>query len=199
MSTDEYREEFGIPWRRTLISPTLRTKQAAIMNQQKAEGILPHAPSPEHIARLITAAQNRRVSPASVTDVWVRHALSTHGQTERLSHKDFEEFLRRVSTGRTITEVGRDPDMMRRETFDTYCRRNPDFMRKVEDVLDGLPPAVQVRGQRVGKSLKRFIVILRELHQMSWPEIGFMLDMVEGTPRNIYHRLKHAGKLEEFR
>lgn len=199
LTADEYREQFGIPWGRSLISPSFKARQAEIMAQQRAEGKLPATPTPEHIAMLHERAKLRRSFVATVKNAQSRHALSLHGRAEKLSHADFEEYLRRIATGRTITEVGRDPDMMRRETFDSYCRENPEFKAKVEKVLDDLPPAVQVRGQCVGDSLKKLIVLMRETYQMTWPEIGQTLGLNENTPRGIYHRLKRFGQLEALR
>lgn len=192
MQPDEYRAAFGIPWGRGLISESLRQKQAAIMNQQRAEGILPAAPSPEHIALIQRLSKQRRQVAAAVEDARSLHGLEMHGRTEKLAHADFEEYLRRVATGRTITEVGRDSDMMRRETFDIYCRKNPAFNAKVEHVLDSLPPAVQVRGQRVGKSLTTLITIMRDEHAMTWPEIADILGLKTGTVGGIYRRGKSA-------
>lgn len=83
--------------------------------------------------------------------------------------------------------------MMRRETFDGYCRHNPDFAAKVEYVLDALPPAVQVRGQRVGKSLTALITIMRDEHAMTWPEIAEILGLKTGTVGGIYRRGKQLN------
>lgn len=196
MQADEYRATFGIPWGRGLISESLRLKQAGIMNEQRAAGILPRSPSPEHIARIQILAKHRRPTAACVKDALSLHGLEMHGRSERLALADFEEFLRRIATGRTITEVGHDPDMMARETFDTYCRRNPEFNARVEKVLDDLPPAVQVRGQRVGKSLTTLITIMRDEHAMTWPEIADVLGMKTSTIGGIYRRGKLANAAE---
>lgn len=196
MQLDDYRAAFGIPWGRGLITETVRQKQAAIMNQQREDGILPPAPPPEHIALIQSRAKQRRQVSASVVDVRSLHGLKMHGRTEKLAEADFEEYLRRIATGRTITEVGRDPDMMRRETFDVYCRKNSEFGAKVEKVLDDLPPAVHVRGQRVGKSLTALIMMMRDDHAMTWPEIGDVLGLKVGTVTGIYWRGKKPRTAE---
>jgi hypothetical protein len=116
-----------------------------------------------------------------------------------LSHGHYKEFLRRVATGRTIAEVGNDPDIMVRETFDSYCRENLSFQKKVEEVLDNLPLKTQIRGQRTGRSFREIIVFMREIQGKTWPQIAQFLDIAESTPRTTYHYLKVTGTLDEYR
>jgi hypothetical protein len=200
MNLDDYRVEFGIPWTRKLISPSLRAKQAAIMNDQRENGVIPSRPSDEHLAKLPGySLEGRRPLQAVVRKAMSDHALHTHNRTEKLSHKDYEEFLRRIATGRTLTEVGKDSDMMWRETFVAYCRLHPEFNARVEEVLDNLPVNVQLRGQRTGKSFKQLIVFMREVQGKTWPQIASILSIHEANGRSTYHRLKTQGKLNEYR
>lgn len=199
MKADEYKEQFGIPWRRGLISASMREKQSAIMNEQRAAGILPHSPSPEHLAKLAVALKNRRPTQKAVRNGMSVHALSTHNREEKLGPADYEEYLRRVASGKTISEVGKEGDLMRRETFDTYCRKNPEFKAKLDEVLDGLPYELQLRCQTVGKTLKTMIVLLRDGHGASWPEIGKALGIKESSGSSIYFRLRKRGELAKYR
>ena len=128
VSAEQYKARYGIPWKRGLVAKSLKAKQAAIMNEQRAKGILPQQPSKEHIRQLSIAKKDhaRPVQPA-VRESMRQHALKTHGRSEKWGKKDFEEYLRRIKTGRTVTEVGKDKDMPCREVFDKYCRDNPAF------------------------------------------------------------------------
>jgi hypothetical protein len=195
---DEYRAMFAIPWRRTLICNSMREHQAAIMNEQRERGILPSRPSDAHLQRLATTKFHRRPLVPSVRKAMSDHALSSHGREEKLNLADYSEYLRRIETGRTITEVGED-GLMCRETFETYCRRNPDFNAKVQEVLENLPAVVQVRGGRVGKKLRRELICLREEFEMEWPEIGEWLGLSDSKVRNLYHTMKNNGTLAEYR
>jgi Fic family protein len=126
-----------------------------------------------------------------------KHALKTHDRTDKWSAKDFEEYLKRIKTGRTITEVGRDEDMPCREVFDEYRRDNPDFAEKFEKIWDKLPFHVQVRGQRTGERFKKQVVKLR-LKELRWPEIAQAMGVKESTVRNCWHRLKWDGLLANY-
>jgi ROS/MUCR transcriptional regulator protein len=200
MHLDDYRVEFGIPWTRKLISPSLRTKQAAIINDQRENGVIPSRPSDEHLAKMAKySLQNRRPLQAVVRKAMSDHALHTHNRTEKLKHEDYEEFLQRVATGRTLTEVGNDPDMMCRETFEVYSHQHPEFRAELENVLDNIPINVQLRGQRTGKTFKQLIVFMREVQGKSWSQIASILSINETNGRGTYHRLKTQEKLDEYR
>lgn len=198
IAADEYKEQYGIPWRRGLIANSLKEKQASIMNEQRAKGILPQAPPSSHIEKLVEASKhNRRPVQKAVRNAQKAHGLSTHGRTEKWGAKDFEEYLTRIKSGRTVTEVGKDKDMPCREVFDAYKRENSKFREKFEKIWDELPYSVQVRGQKLGARFKKEMVVLRQSGK-SWPEIARILEVKESTPRNTWHRLKQSGKLEQY-
>jgi|688.fasta_scaffold336989_2 hypothetical protein len=200
MLLDDYKSEFGIPWTRKLNSPSLKEKQAAIINEQRANGTIPLRPSDEHLAKLpIYVSENSRPLQSVVRKTRSDNALNIHNRTEKLKHEDYEEFLRRVATGRTLTEVGKDPDMMWRETFVSYCKLHPEFNAQVEEVLDNLPLSVQFRGQRSGKTYKQLVVFMREVQGKTWPQIASILSIPEGNANSTYFRLKRQGKLDEYR
>jgi len=188
LSADDYKEMFGLPWRRGLIARGLREKQRRIMNKQRKEGILPPAPSKTHIRKLRKSIVNRRPLSEAVRDGRRQHALRTHGRTEKWGKKDFEEYLRRIESGRTLTEVGKDADMPCREVMDKQLRENPALKRKFEKIWDNLPFAVQVRGQKTGPRFKKTVLALRKKGH-SWPEIGRIMGVKEGTVRNTWFRL----------
>ena len=80
------------------------------MNRQRKEGILPHSPSKEHLAKLVKSSKNRKPTQAAVRNALSKNALKTHNRTEHWCAKDFEEYLRRIAEGITITEVGKDKE-----------------------------------------------------------------------------------------
>ena len=54
-----------------------------------------------------------------------RKLLELHNRKEPWSENDFEEFLRRVSSGRTPAEVGRDPDIPGKPAFQKQIKKIP--------------------------------------------------------------------------
>lgn len=200
MSVDEYKQRYGIPWSRGLTSAGTRKKYSDLMKSKKAAGVLPQQPTPEHMAMLhrISNAAHRPMVPATRNAV-SRHYLKLHGREEKWGDADYDEYLKRIATGRTVKEVGQDQDMPAEYLFYKYRRGHPDYAKRFEEVWDKLPFPVQVRGQHTSMRLKETVVMLRELFSYSWPEIGVVMDIKEGTARSAYHHLKHSGQIEEIR
>ncbi len=198
MQTDEYKELFGIPWRRGLISEELRNRQAITMKQQRKDGILPHAPSKEHIAYIQERSKHRRGHVTATKNAQKAHGLKMHGRTETWGRADYEEFLNRIATGRTVTEVGKDKDMPCRELFDGYKKEHPEFDKKFWEVWEALPFDVQVRGQKTSKRFKKEVVKLRD-EGHSWPEIGRLMSVKTGTARGTWFRLRDKNELDHHR
>lgn len=195
---ETYKAEFGIPWNRGLISQTVREKLSKQIASQRAAGVIPQSPSKEHLKKLRTAVKNRRPTQAAVRDSMSKHALRTHGRSERWNEKDMQEYLDRIASGRTVTEVGKDKDMPSREVFDKHLRENPKFKERYEEVWEAVPFAVQARAQRLGDRFNYRVVALRD-EGKTWPEIANLLDVNESTARTKWHRLKHDGLLEKYR
>ncbi len=80
---------------------------------------------------------------------------------KRYTRQDYDEYLRRVSTGRRVTHVGRDADMPQADLFYIYLRKNPDFKRKFQRMWEDLPYNVQAQSRRMGQRFKREVKSLR--------------------------------------
>lgn len=198
IDVDKYKEIYGLPWRHGLVCKPLRERQSELNKERRASGRLRHAPPREHIEKLPQwSKENRRPLTIAARNTTSKRALTMHGRTERWGKKDYEEYLRRIKTGRTVMEVSRDPDMPNRGLFDAYVKENPDFAEKFEKVWDKLPFTVQGRAQRLGERFRKRMVELR-LKQYTWPQIAAMMEVKENTVRTTWHRLKHNGELEKY-
>lgn len=196
---DDYRAEFGLPWRRSLAGTRLRAKLRRIMNQQRKKGILPKSPSKAHMKKLHASIINRRKSTKVANNSWSRLGLSTHGRERKWDKEDFEEYLRRIQSGRTISEVGQDKDMPVREVFGDYMKENPVFRKRFELIWDKLPYDVQVRGNRLGIRFEKEITKLRE-KGMTYPQIAAVVGVKESTVRNRLngHGTRKAANIKAF-
>jgi hypothetical protein len=191
MALNDYRVRYGIPWTRGLVAKPLRDKQVANMMQICQDNRIPPS-SPEHMTAMLEAAKSRRPHVPATIDSLTRTALQVYRRTDKWRRKDFEEYLRRISTGRTLGEVGQDPDMPCRETFKKYRQTHPEFEKQVNRIWEGLPFAVQLRGQNTGARFTRMMVQLRR-QNLSWREIGCRMEVAPKTLQKIWLRLKHQG------
>lgn len=136
------------------------------------------------------------VNPGTARAAWFR--LKKEGRLEERdlglikehwNSSDMNEFLRRVKTGRTPSEVAADPDMPGRSFFDTYKRKHPEYERQFEKIWENLPFAVQARGNRLGERFTREVVKLKK-RGLTDKEIGQELGVTSGAVHGRYHRYR---------
>lgn len=106
---------------------------------------------------------------------------------QRYTRKDYDEYLRRISTGRMITDVGKDKDMPQPDLFYIYLRKYPDFKNKFQKMWENLPYKYQAQSRRMGKNFRRDVV---KLHKQGhdWPAIGKLLGVKPSLVKDYYNK-----------
>ena len=156
------------------------------------EGKISLTPPEELVARIM--ACKKRPTNAAVRNTSRNTFLKSHGLTRKWGPQDFDEYLRRIQSGRTINEVGNDKDMPNSSMFYDYLRENPRFGKAFDKIWDSLAFAVQARGQKLGKRFEKEIKRLRRAGHM-WSDIGRMLECHAGTAQSRWIRMGQKGKL----
>ncbi len=193
ISVDDYKEKFGLPWSSGLSGKTLKTNQSKRLKKSRRDGKIPYAPEPEHIRKLHAyKKQKNRDVPVAVRNDAGKRVLERFGLERKWGPEDFEEYLRRIKTGRTPSEVGKDKDMPADYLFHKFARQNPEFHGKFEKIWDKLPFEVQSRGLHFGDRIKNRVIELR-MKGNSFPDVGRLLGIPEPTARNIWFKVKHAS------
>lgn len=101
-------------------------------------------------------------------------ASDTKHEWKRYTRADYDEYLRRVSTGRMISDVGKDKDMPQTDLFYIYMRQHPDYSKKFFKMWECLPYYVQARSRRMGSGFKNEIKRL-SLQGKAIPDIAHTL------------------------
>jgi len=163
IEADAYRERYGLPWTRSLAGKELRETHGRKLKSLRASGKVAQRPTPEQFKVLAEAAKRARpqvdVTRREAAILMRRLIEKRHGTVN--TPEKMEEYLRRIETGRTITEVAKDEDMPSFQTFYEHCSKNPDFKRRLEEIWDQLPFGVQIRGTRAGPRLRKAMDELR--------------------------------------
>jgi len=193
LEADRYREMYGLPWSYSLAGKDWREVQGRTLKRTRASGRIAHKPTPEHFEVMNRMAQLKRRPVVEV----VRKARAII-PPEKLRKKVktapevMEEYLRRIATGRTITEVAKDDDMPAFQSFYKHCSENPEFLRRFEAIWDQLPFSVQFRGHRTGQRYKNTVIALRN-EGKTWAEIGRAVGVQRGAATKAWHRWKKSG------
>lgn len=108
------------------------------------------------------------------------------------THERYEEYLRRVASGRTPQDVGNDPDMPDQALFYRYKIRNPAFGKKFDKVWESLPYSVQAQARKLGKRFRRDV---NRLHKAghSAIEISNILGVYKSTIAKTLFRIRNEG------
>ena len=196
MSVDEYKDKFGIPRKYGIAGKTFRANQSRRLIALREAGLIAASPSEEHIAMLHSIKSKPSFAPC-IRAIHQQNGLER--EAKRWDIADYHEYLARMSTGRTISDVGKDKDLMGYTRFKKYCAENPDFATRLEEVIDQLPNEVQIRGQHLGTSLKGLVYHLHEEHGFGWTDVAWALGLKPHMIRNIYKYLRKKGELEHLR
>jgi hypothetical protein len=191
---DEYKERYGITYTSRLAGTAFKAIARKLFLQKVRQGKLSTTP-PEALVKKIMGMKKRPTNEA-VRNTARAKVLERHGLDRKYDRRDFEEYLNRIASGRTIAEVSRDKDMPNAGMFYTYMKENNAFRKKFEKIWDALPFAVQARGQKLGTRFDKEIVWLRR-KGLDWSDIGRVLDCNSGTAHQRWVKLGQQGKLRK--
>jgi len=175
---DDYKERYGIPWSYGLAGKEFREFNRELGKRLSNEGIIPR-PSRESIAKMLEASG--KVLRRDEEPAWNKY-----------KPEDYEEYLRRIASCRTVTDVGNDKDMPDRVLFYRYIKANPEFREKFIATLDALPYPFQAQIGKTGKSFQRDVVHLRQ-QGLTWIEIGQRLGVHKYTVQAAYRKFAQAA------
>lgn len=197
ITADDYKIRFGIPMKYGLGGKSFRAAARRKSRHLRKIGVIP-APSSEAIKRMLRARWKRRPFSRATREQLRERMARTHGRNAPWQRGDYEEFLRRVRSGRTARQVGQDRDMPSKAMFLWYLRRTPDLKREYDELWEDAPFADQVRANKTGERYCRTLVQLR-LGGKTWPQVASLMKLRESTVRNMWHKLKRGGRLQEYR
>jgi hypothetical protein len=172
-----------------------RDRISALINARRASGKILYSPSEDHILSLINAAKKRRPTVEAYNNDSRRKVLELHGRREAWTSDDYSEFLRRIKSGRTPSEVGLDSDMPSYKTFRKHLKADHDFKKQFDLIWQKLPYSVHVRASKLGEKFQNDIVKLRR-QRLTLEAIAQKLGVKTASVRCTWHKLKKQGKLK---
>jgi len=194
MTADDYKDRFGIPWTYGLAGKKFKANSSRRIKSTRESGRLSERPSKAHIARLVVAAKNRRKSVGAVSSDNRRKILATHKQSRKWGMPEFNEFLARIASGRTPTEVGSDSDLPTVHWFRRFIAQNKEHQRKFEAIWNRVPYGVQARAYKLSPQFAKDLVALRR-KRLLWSQIASKLGVTETTVRHTWFKLRRDDKL----
>lgn len=161
ITEDDYRTLYGLPLTRGLLCEPSRAAyaEAFARNADSLREARSGLPDPLEKARMTP----HRKSPFK-ENTCSGNLSSAANWVPQYPDSTFEEFLRRVATGRTVHSVIGDSDMPGYKWFRTRWTNNPSLRAKLMMILDGLPFGVQAKnGMGMGARFVAEVTRLRKL------------------------------------
>ena len=189
LSHEEYRERYGLPWRRGLVSQKLSRQLSTSLTKRIKNGSF--KPKPDHKAAVnkILAGFRRKDQPY-ITGIKSENSRILSKQNIKYRQKDFDNVLSVMRKQKiTLNEACNKFNLPGKGTVLRYAELNPKFRKKLIDTYHGLPYAVQARADMFSPQFYRE---LEKLKKKGLPatEIGKALGVSHKTVRR---RLKKSS------
>jgi hypothetical protein len=182
VSHEEYRERYGLPWRKGLVSRTVSKKHSVSLTNRIKNGTF--KPRPDHKAAVNKIlAGFRRPDQPYITSIKAENSKALSKRNIKYRHKDFEKVLSVMRKHKiTLNEACKKYDLPGSATILRYAELNPAFRKKLLDTYHSLPYAVQARADMLSPQFYRD---LKRLERKGLPatEIGKILGVSHKTAR----------------
>ncbi len=142
ISSDAYKEMFGLPWKRGLLGTLARKKKSKVTKRLRAEGKLTNA---SEVFRKCNCSPRRPHQPYE-KDHAVKMALAVHGKIRKYHREDYDRILERMrNQKRLLKDVCGDPDMPSLSAWKNYVKRRPELKEQIHRINHSLSYSLQAR------------------------------------------------------
>jgi len=144
LSDDEYREMYGLPWRRGLTGTEANRNISQTIVARIEAGWKP--PSTFQLGNQAIKERGFRIQPFRAEQS-LKNIANRLPRGSPYPDNIFDQMILRVADGRTINEVCQDADMPGRSWFHAHCKANPEDRERLMVLLDTMPFDFQARNQ----------------------------------------------------
>ncbi len=144
ITTDDYKEMFGLPWLRGLdgTSTNLKRSETSKRNYENRD-------KEEMLERLRSGkpSPQRPLQPFN-KDRIAKIGLAFHGRSRKYQRRDFEAMMERArAQQRTLSDVAIDPDMPSKRLWRRYAKKHPEIKEKYREILYKQPYSLQAQSR----------------------------------------------------
>lgn len=144
LTGDEYRDMYGLPWGRGLITPETRQNHSKSTISRIEAGWQPRGDL--HLMMQAIKKHGHRNQPFR-REQNLKNIANLLPNGSPYPEDIFDQMLLRISEGRTVKQVCQDHDMPKRTWLQTHFKENPDDRDRLMVLLDTMPFDFQARNQ----------------------------------------------------
>ena len=180
ISSDEYRETYGLPWKHGLCGEEVSLKLRKTMKERWDSGFCNDL---EAARKQLKKAKKRQDQPF-FKKVRSENLISGNKKRQKYFHEDFQNVLTRMlEENKILDEVCKDADMPNYSLVYQYARRNKEFRKALDGTYEKLPFSIQARARKLSEDKFRKAIISLRKSGFSVPEISRYLGVSENMIR----------------
>ena len=192
ISHEQYRERYGLPWRKGLVSRHVSKGLSSILTKRIKNGSFKPTPDNKAAVKKILAGGLRKDQPY-LTRIKAEKAKGLSKKNIRHRRKDFEKVLSVMLKNKiALREACMDENLPASSLVLGYAESNPGFRKKLVDTYYALPYEIQARTRMFSP---QFYEDLKRLKAKGLPntEIGRQLGISDKTVKiRLDHILKNG-------
>ena len=143
VSHEEYRERYGLPWRKGLVARKVSAQLSASLTKRIKKGTFKPRPNYKAAVNKILAGFRRPDQPY-ITGIKSENSRILSKRNIKYSRRDFEKVLSLMRKQKiTLNEACKKYQIPGIATILRYAELNPEFRKKLMDTYHSLPYAVQ--------------------------------------------------------
>jgi hypothetical protein len=186
ITADDYREQYGLPWKRGLCGVGTSEKLSKNMLQRRKQGF--RAPI-EKICKN-TGRRNRRPDQPFLVKAKRDSLKPVIEKLRKYADKDYRNVLAKMLKEKIgLNEACKDPDLPHFRAISKYAKRNADYRKKLERTYEQLPYSVQAGAGRLPEkkfredllSLKRSGITVADMSRL----LGVSRSLINNRLKNV--------------
>lgn len=193
VAADAYKIQYGIPFHRGLTTPQNREASSTKMLSMYAEGKI-RAPSALELRLRSQDLPPRRARAKFLLDEDIQKLITSRGGKPLWTRGHYEEFIRRVVSGRPVQSVGMDSDVPGWTATKRYLAKHEDLRQVYEKAIAEMPPHLQVQARRTGPAVREAVMAMRK-EGLLWREISEKTGIKLSTLLNFGNPKPRRSKL----
>jgi hypothetical protein len=188
VSHQEYRERYGLPWRKGLVSRAVSKKLSTALTNRIKDGSFTPVPNYKAGVKKILDGFRRPDQPY-ITGIKAGNSKALSQQNIKYGSRDLEKVLSVMREHKiTLNQACKEYDLPGKATILRYAELNPSFRKRLIDTYHELPYPAQARADMLSP---KFYRELEKLKRKGLPatEIGKLLGVSHKTIRRHLKKL----------
>ncbi len=185
VTSDDYREMYGLPWKRGLTSRNLNKKMSEISTRLMREGKINSVQNYQILRR----KRQRRPMQPFVRELLQRKLKPPLFILFEYTREDYKKIIERMrNEQRALSDVCIDPDLPGLRTWTLFKKSHPEFEEKIKKAYYSMPYGLQIKFSNPSPRFTRDCQRLRD-QKMTMKKIGKALGV---TPLSVRKALMKA-------